>query len=122
MSVQALVFYDSGISFFAMFIYWLAVASERTGSVQFLGDHPLQGLGIILAGSTTAFAYNITLFYFTLLASARHATRTILGRCTRGQGQPALVRARKLLEQLWKQGEPARLAQHFGAYVTAIAF
>ena len=52
----ALVFYDSGISFFAMLIYWLSVTSERTGSVDYLADQPLRGLGILLTGSLTAFA------------------------------------------------------------------
>ena len=33
-------------------------------------DKPGLGWGIILAGSTAAFTYNITIFYFTKVASA----------------------------------------------------
>ena len=78
----------------------LSVKSEREGSIRYLGEQPLRGWGIVLAGSSAAFGcrrvstldasthtlhqpshqvpivacrYNMTLFYFTLVASALSA-------------------------------------------------
>jgi len=66
----ALVFYDSCFSFCFMLIYWLSAGSERSGSIDFMADKPAMGWGIILAGSLAAFCYNMTVFYFTMVASA----------------------------------------------------
>ena len=66
----ALVFYDSCFSFCFMLTYWICAPTERAGSVTFMGDNPATGWGIIFAGSTAAFCYNMTVFYFTMVASA----------------------------------------------------
>lgn len=65
-----LVFYDSCISFFAMMTYWLLVPSEREGSLAYLAAKPVLSLVIIGAGSLSAFVYNLSIYYFTLVASA----------------------------------------------------
>lgn len=66
----ALVFYDSCFSFVFMVTYWLSVPTEREGSFAYMTQKPALGWGIILAGSTVAFTYNITIYYFTKFASA----------------------------------------------------
>jgi len=66
----ALVFYDSCFSFVFMVIYWLSVPAEREGSITYMGTKPGLGWGIILIGSVSAFFYNMSIFYFTKLASA----------------------------------------------------
>merc|ERR1712205_19760 len=66
----ALVFYDSCFSFVFMIIYWLSVPAEREGSFAYMGAKPAMGWSIILIGSFAAFMYNMSIFYFTKLASA----------------------------------------------------
>ena len=66
----ALVFYDSCFSFCFMLSYWICAPTERSGSIDFMSEHPALGWGIILAGSLAAFSYNMTVFYFTMVASA----------------------------------------------------
>ena len=66
----ALVFYDSCFSFVFMVIYWLSVPAEREGSITYMGTKQGLGWGIILIGSVSAFFYNMSIFYFTKLASA----------------------------------------------------
>jgi len=70
LSPAALVFYDSCFSFVFMLFFWLVVPSEREGSIEYVGEKPGLAWGIILAGSTAAFCYNMSVFYFTLVASA----------------------------------------------------
>jgi drug/metabolite transporter (DMT)-like permease len=64
-----LVFYDSFLSFFAMLLYWVC-SPELGGSIAYMRAHTSVGLGIILAGSTAAFAYNMSVYYFTMVGSA----------------------------------------------------
>jgi len=66
----ALVFYDSCFSAVFMLIYWLSVPSEREGSVNYLISNPAEGWTILILGSLAAFGYNISVFYFTMVASA----------------------------------------------------
>ena len=66
----ALVFYDSIFSFVFMLTYWLAVPNEREGSINFMTTRPIIGWAIILAGSSAAFCYNMSVFVFTMVASA----------------------------------------------------
>jgi len=66
----ALVFYDSFFSFVFMLTYWLSVPAEREGSIIYMREKPAMGWGIILVGSTAAFAYNMSIYNFTKLASA----------------------------------------------------
>lgn len=64
-----LVFYDSFLSFFAMLTYWL-LSPELTPSLHYMGEHTWIGVGIILTGSCAAFAYNMSVYYFTMVGSA----------------------------------------------------
>ena len=66
----ALVFYDSCFSFVFMLIFWLSVPAEREGSITYMREKPAMGWGIILIGSFAAFAYNMSIYNFTRLASA----------------------------------------------------
>ena len=66
----ALVFYDSCFSFVFMLIFWLSVPAEREGSIIYMREKPAMGWGIILTGSFAAFAYNMSIYNFTRLASA----------------------------------------------------
>merc|ERR1711988_466084 len=66
----ALVFYDSCFSAVFMLIYWLSVPSEREGSLTYLATNPAEGWAIIILGSLAAFGYNMSVFYFTMVASA----------------------------------------------------
>jgi len=66
----ALVFYDSCFSFVFMLVFWLSVPAEREGSIIYMREKPAMGWGIILVGSFAAFAYNMSIYNFTRLASA----------------------------------------------------
>jgi len=66
----ALVFYDSCFSFVFMLIFWLSVPAEREGSIIYMREKPAMGWAIILTGSFAAFAYNMSIYNFTRLASA----------------------------------------------------
>merc|ERR1712216_233408 len=66
----ALVFYDSCFSFVFMLVFWLSVPAEREGSITYMREKPAMGWGIILVGSFAAFAYNMSIYNFTRLASA----------------------------------------------------
>ena len=66
----ALVFYDSCFSFVFMVTFWLSVPAEREGSITYMREKPAMGWGIILIGSFAAFAYNMSIYNFTRLASA----------------------------------------------------
>jgi len=66
----ALVFYDSCFSFVFMVTFWLSVPAEREGSIIYMREKPMMGWGIILTGSFAAFAYNMSIYNFTKLASA----------------------------------------------------
>lgn len=64
-----LVFYDSFLSFFAMFLYWI-LSPELQPSIAYMKEHTSVGVGIIAAGSSAAFAYNMSVYYFTMVGSA----------------------------------------------------
>ena len=66
----ALVFYDSCFSFVFMLVFWLSVPAEREGSITYMREKPAMGWGIILVGSFAAFAYNMSIYNFTKMASA----------------------------------------------------
>ena len=66
----ALVFYDSCFSFVFMLVFWLSVPAEREGSIIYMREKPAMGWGIILVGSFAAFAYNMSIYNFTKMASA----------------------------------------------------
>jgi len=66
----ALVFYDSCFSFVFMVTFWLSVPAEREGSITYMREKPAMGWAIILIGSFAAFAYNMSIYNFTKLASA----------------------------------------------------
>ena len=65
----AVMFYDCGLAFFMMLIYWLA-SDERAASISYLGAHAGWGLGIIAAGASMAFCFNLSNYYFILSTSA----------------------------------------------------
>merc|ERR1719454_1626347 len=48
----------------------LVCSPELGGSIAYMREHTSVGLGIILAGSTAAFAYNMSVYYFTMVGSA----------------------------------------------------
>ena len=80
-----MLFYDSSLSFLFMFVYWVC-GPERSPSIQYLGGAPtdapyldeynstLLGLGILLAGSTMAFCFNLSCYYYVMLTSALTST------------------------------------------------
>merc|ERR1719486_1399896 len=61
---------DSCFSFVFMLVFWLSVPAEREGSIIYMREKPAMGWGIILVGSFAAFAYNMSIYNFTRLASA----------------------------------------------------
>lgn len=66
------LFYDTGIAFFFMLIYWL-VSPEREGSFEYISGGATQvsmTITIILCGSSMAFIFNIANYYFVMLTSA----------------------------------------------------
>ena len=76
-----ILFYDCALSFCFMFVYWI-VSYERYDSIQYLVNAPVNapylegyntsliGLGIIFAGSMMAFSFNLSTYYYVMLASA----------------------------------------------------
>ena len=79
LSPSQALFWDMAISFVALLVIWL-VGNEREPSMEYLMGHtnnPHSGLlaiGIILAGSTMAFAFNIAIYYYILFTSALTST------------------------------------------------
>lgn len=81
------LFYDTFLSFFFMFAYWL-VSSERAPSIAYLTNTAdtkespwleghntaLVGATIILVGSSMAFTFNMSVYYFVKLTSALTST------------------------------------------------
>jgi drug/metabolite transporter (DMT)-like permease len=65
-----LVWYDSLFSIGWFFFIALCLRYERTGAVEYMRDNAAVGWGLILIGSTMAFAYNIVVFYLTKVTSA----------------------------------------------------
>lgn len=65
------LFYDCGVSFFFMLAFWL-LSSERAASLAYLEDPSLTmvGLGIICAGASMAFGFNLAVYYFVAYTSA----------------------------------------------------
>ena len=64
-----ILFYDTGLSFCMMFLYWLC-SYERASSVSYMGSHAGMGLLIIATGSSMAFVFNLANYYFIRLTSA----------------------------------------------------
>ena len=71
---MTILFYDSCIAMLLLLIFWLADAPERAASVAYLGREPGTAIGIIAAGATMAFAFNIAVYYFVKLTSALTST------------------------------------------------
>ena len=72
LSPTLLLFYDTGISFFYMLAYWL-LSNERDDSIKYMRNNSMQTrltLTIILCGSSMAFIFNISNYYFVMLTSA----------------------------------------------------
>jgi len=65
-----LVFYDTFFAALIMMTLWLAIRSERVGSADYLKVRPAMGCLILAVGSSAAFAYNMSSYYFTMVASA----------------------------------------------------
>ena len=64
-----LLWYDAGFS--TIFLFLAFLVSEETGTVaQFFKDDTAAGMGILIAGSTCAFAYNIVVFYLVKVTSS----------------------------------------------------
>ena len=63
------LFYDTGLSFCIMFVYWVC-SYERANSVSYMGSHAGMGLLIIAIGSSMAFIFNLANYYFVRLTSA----------------------------------------------------
>jgi len=70
------LFYDVFLSFWIMLVYWLCSA-ERQASINYLSHDGAYAVGLILAGATMAFGFNLTNYFFVLLTSA--LTVTIAG-------------------------------------------
>merc|ERR1712195_164667 len=61
-----LLWYDAGFS--TVFLFLAFLVSEETVTVsQFFKDDTAAGMGILIAGSTCAFAYNIVVFYLIIV-------------------------------------------------------
>ena len=68
------LFYDTGLSFWFMLVYWL-VSNERSATCAYLGGgHFGYALGLILVGATMAFGFNLSNYFFVLLTSALSTT------------------------------------------------
>jgi len=82
------LFYDSGLSFCFMFCYWV-ISVERAPSIDYLlnGDQTkidnpalvgyqtgLLGTGVLFAGCTAAFMFNLSAYYFVSFTSALTST------------------------------------------------
>merc|ERR1740133_606998 len=64
-----LLWYDAGFS--TIFLFLAFLVSEETVTVsQFFKDDTAAGMGILIAGSTCAFAYNIVVFYLVKVTSS----------------------------------------------------
>jgi len=64
-----LLWYDAGFS--TVFLFLAFLVSEETVTVsQFFKDDTAAGMGILIAGSTCAFAYNIVVFYLVKVTSS----------------------------------------------------
>ncbi len=71
---MTLLFYDSCIAMLLLIIFWLADAPERAASVAYMGREPGTAIGIIAAGATMAFCFNISVYYFVKFTSALTST------------------------------------------------
>lgn len=69
LSPTAVMWYDFLLAFLMMLVYWLASA-ERVGSIDYIKEHPSWAVGIILGGSSMAFAFNVSNYMFVLTTSA----------------------------------------------------
>jgi len=76
LSPQQALFYDTGLAFVIMLIYWVASPTERAPSIAFLGDPEKHGIGfaIIAAGATMAFIFNLSTYWFIRVTSALTST------------------------------------------------
>jgi len=65
------LFYDASIAFFSMLIYWVS-SQERETSIAYLSDPATRyiGIGVICAGASVAFIYNLATYYYVNLTSA----------------------------------------------------
>ena len=57
------LFYDSLLSFFFLLFYWL-LADERNRSLDYFNVHATWGVGILILGSTMAFIYNLSNYWY----------------------------------------------------------
>jgi drug/metabolite transporter (DMT)-like permease len=71
-----LLFYDAALSGVTFLIIWLCSPAERVGMAAYLGDSATTtlGIGIIFAGASIAFVFNIAYYFFTHLTTALTAT------------------------------------------------
>merc|ERR1719181_718556 len=67
------LFYDCFLSGWFMLIYWLA-SPERQGSIEYIGARPALAIGVIAAGATMAFFFNLSAYFFVLLTSPLTST------------------------------------------------
>jgi len=68
------LFYDTFISFWFMLIYWLASA-ERTAVIHYIGNgNGAIAVGLIIAGASMAFMFNLCNYFFVMLTSALTTT------------------------------------------------
>ncbi|KOO53115.1 solute carrier family 35 member c2 [Chrysochromulina tobinii] len=67
--------YDCSIAFVLMLITW-ACLDEREQSIAYLSDPDTRAIGLIIIaiGSSMAFCFNLSMFYFTMLTTALTAT------------------------------------------------
>jgi len=67
------LFYDVFLSFFFMLIYWLA-SPERVAAISYLQTNGGLAVGLILAGATMAFLFNLSNYVFVQVTSALTTT------------------------------------------------
>ena len=68
LSPTAVLWYDCFLAFWMMVIYWL-VSAERADSIAYFGLHPGWAVCIILGGSSMAFGFNLSNYFFILSTS-----------------------------------------------------
>jgi len=75
LSPEQVLFFDTQIAFWFMFIYWI-ISDERADAISYLASGELTGLGlaIIVIGSTIALCFNLATYYFISLSGALATT------------------------------------------------
>ena len=76
--VYQALFWDAFIAFFIFMGVWLC-SDERQGSIEYLASSTWLGIGIIIAGSSMAFVFNLATYFFIMYTSALTSTVGSIG-------------------------------------------